>query len=121
MRLPFSSRTIHGMNNCCANSSGESEFDSGLESFSRGFRVLLGLGLGGAKVMLNSVEEEDREEVMMVRRWRGVVRVRESGLERWRVVVMTVDAADSAAAMAAICGGGGWFLEVLVCAVELEI
>lgn len=77
MRLPFSSRTIHGMNNCCANSSGESEFDSGLESFSTGIRVLLGLGLGGAKVMLNSVEEEDREEVMMVRRWwRGVVRMR---------------------------------------------
>lgn len=53
MRLPLSSRTIHGMKSCWPSGSGESG--------------LRGLGFGGAKVMLNS-SEEDRADVMTVRR-----------------------------------------------------
>lgn len=81
----------------------------------------LGLGLDGAKVMLNSMEgegeERDREEVMIVRKWRWVrLRVfRDEGLVRWRVDRAVV-AADNVAVTAAmeVAGGGGRGLLVVL-------
>lgn len=37
-----------------------------------GSGLVLGLGFGGAKVMLNLVEEDESDEVMKVRMWRRV-------------------------------------------------
>lgn len=69
-----------------------------------------GLGLGGlgAKVMLNSVEEE-REEVM-VQRWQRV-REREEGRERWREARDEEKAATAADIAAIGCSGSGdWWV-----------
>lgn len=98
VRLPLSSRTIQGMKSWRPRSSVmEGDGSSGL-----------GLGGLGAKVMLNSVEEE-REEVM-VRRWQRV-REREEGRERWREARDEEKAATAADIAAIGCGGSGdWWV-----------